>query len=59
LDCMEPQEVRLTYLNDEGSTRCDTLTGHPKFQTWKDEMHSGELWSLFGEQWVADKGAST
>lgn len=56
LDCMEPTEVRMTYLNDDGSTVCAPLTRHPKFQKWKDEMHSGELWSLFGEKWVIEQG---
>jgi predicted ATPase len=57
LDCMEPQEVRMTHLSDDGSTVCASLTRHPKFQKWKDEMHSGELWSLFGEKWAVEQGA--
>jgi len=52
---MEPNEVRLTHLNDDGSTACAPLTRHPKFETWKDEMSAGEMWSLFGEKWVVEQ----
>lgn len=54
LDCMEPAEVRMTFL-DNGATVCAPLSNHPSFQKWKDEMHPGELWSMFGEGWVADQ----
>ena len=57
LDCMEANEVRMTYL-EGGATICAPLTRHPKFQKWKDEMHSGELWSLFGEKWIAEQPAA-
>lgn len=56
LGCMEPEEVRMTHLNNEGWTVCAPLTSHPEFQTWKEEMNPGEMWSLFGEQWVVDPG---
>ncbi len=59
LDCVEPNEVRMTHLNDDGSTMCAALTRHPKFQKWKDEFHSGEMWSLFGEKWVVEPEAVT
>ena len=52
LGSMEPNEVRMTHLNDAGATACDSLTHHPKFPKWKDEMSAGEMWSLFGEKWV-------
>jgi energy-coupling factor transporter ATP-binding protein EcfA2 len=55
LDCMEPNEVRLMFLTDDGSSVCAPLTAHPKYPKWKDQMHPGELWSLFGEKWVAEK----
>jgi predicted ATPase len=51
---MEPSEVQVTYLRDDGSTVCEPLTHHPKFSKWKDELHPGEMWSLFGEKWVAE-----
>jgi predicted ATPase len=54
LDCMEPNEVRMTYLQD-GSTVCAPLEEHPEFETWKEEMAPGEMWSLFGEKWLTKK----
>ncbi len=59
LDCMKPNEVRMTQLSDDGSTDCAALSRHPKFQKWKNEMHSGELWSMFGEKWVTEQGAAS
>ena len=55
---MAPNEVRMTHLNEEGSTVCAPLTQHPKFKTWKDEMSAGEMWSLFGEKWVLEQGGN-
>lgn len=49
---MEPNEVRMTVLDEAGATACDSLTHHPKFPKWKDEFSPGEMWSLFGEKWV-------
>jgi len=28
-----------------------SITEHPKFLQWKDEMLSGEFWSMVGEDW--------
>jgi predicted ATPase len=52
LDNMKPEEVVVTSLREDGTTACEPLTRHPKFETWKDEFHSGEMWSVFGEKWV-------
>lgn len=57
LDCLEPHEVRMTVLRDDGSTVCAPLTDHPEFEKWKDEMAPGEMWSLFGEKWLLQKEA--
>jgi energy-coupling factor transporter ATP-binding protein EcfA2 len=57
LDCLLPEEVRLTTLNDDGSASCASLVEHPDFDRWKDEMSPGEMWSLFGESWAANRGA--
>ena len=54
LDSMKPNEVLVTSLRDDGSTACEPLTHHPKFEKWKDEFHPGEMWSFFGEKWVAE-----
>ena len=51
---MEPKEVQVTSLREDGSTASEPLTHHPKFPKWKDEFHPGEMWSLFGEKWVAE-----
>ena len=58
LDCMEPKEVRMTILRDDGATVCAALASHPKFEQWKDEMTPGEMWSLFGEKWLVEQGAT-
>ena len=55
LDCMEPEEVRMTCLDESGATVCDSIEKHPKFEKWKDEMAPGELWSLFGEKWLLER----
>ncbi|MGL5096209.1 MAG: AAA family ATPase, partial [Planctomycetia bacterium] len=58
LDSMTPNEVLVTSLRDDGSTACEPLTKHPKFEKWKDEFAPGEMWSFFGEQWVAEPEAA-
>ena len=58
LDCMEPSEVRMTCLRDDGSTVCDSIENHPEFPKWKDDMYPGELWSLFGERWLLKEEAT-
>jgi hypothetical protein len=58
LNWMEPAEVRMTHLLEDGSTVCAPLTDHPKYPKWKDEFSPGELWSMFGEQWTAEAGAA-
>jgi predicted ATPase len=54
LDNLKPEEVRLTTLRDDGSAVCARLDEHPDFERWKEEMTSGEMWSLFGEKWAGD-----
>jgi predicted ATPase len=55
LDCVDTNEVRMTFLNDDGATVCAALASHPKFPKWKDEMTPGEMWSLFGERWLVEE----
>lgn len=52
LDQLDPAEIRLTYLTDAEEVGCGTLLEHPEFERWKDEMAPGEMWSMFGEQWL-------
>jgi predicted ATPase len=54
LDSMEASEVRMTFLREDGTTVCGALAEHPEFERWKDEMTPGEMWSLFGEKWIAE-----
>jgi len=58
LNYLDPEQVRLTVTRDDGSTVCGKLMDHPKFAKWKDEFSPGEMWSVFGEKWLAEKGAA-
>ncbi len=58
LDSMQTNEVRMTFLKDDGSAMCAALTEHPRYEKWKDEMGPGEMWSLFGEKWLVEKGVA-
>jgi predicted ATPase len=55
LDKIEPQEVRLTTLKDDGSVACASMTEHPDFERWKAEFNPGEFWSVIGEKWVGKR----
>jgi predicted ATPase len=57
LDHLQPEEVRLTTLKDDGSVAIGRLDRHPDFEKWKEEMTPGEFWSMVGERWVAEAGA--
>ncbi len=59
LNYLKPEQVRIMAAGQDGYSRCGRLTDHPKFDKWKEEMAPGELWSLFGEKWLADQGASS
>ncbi len=59
LDCVQPREVRMTTLGDDGSTVCASIEKHPRFEKWKDEMAPGEMWSLFGEKWLTEGAAAS
>lgn len=54
LDCLQPAEIRLMALDENGNSHCKKLSDHQDFNRWKDEMDPGEIWSHFGEQWVAN-----
>ena len=55
---LSPEQVRIMAVGADGYDRCGRLTDHPKFPTWKDEMAPGEMWSLFGEKWLVEQGAT-
>jgi predicted ATPase len=52
VDALEPDEVRLTGLLDDGTATICNLTDHPDFERWKEEMSPGEFWSTVGEDWI-------
>lgn len=54
LDGLKAEQVRLMVLGPDGHSVCGRLTDHPRFEKWKEEMAPGELWSLFGEKWLAE-----
>lgn len=56
LDGLQPEQIRLTTTAADGHARCGRLTDHPEFGKWRDEMAPGEMWSLFGENWLAPEG---
>ena len=35
------------------------LSDHPEFETWQEEMSPGEMWSLFGEEWIIEEWKKT
>lgn len=58
LNSLAPEQVRLTALREDGSTVCGKLADHPNFSKWHNEFSPGEMWSVFGEKWLATKGAA-
>jgi predicted ATPase len=52
VDFLQPEQVRITTLEKDGSVACGRLTDHPDYEKWKDEMAPGEFWSLVGEKWL-------
>jgi predicted ATPase len=58
LNYLDPKEVRMTFLAENGFARCEKLTAHPEFERWKDLMSPGEFWSTVGESWLEKVGES-
>jgi predicted ATPase len=58
LDQLQPEQIRLMALDKDGYAVCGRLQDNPQFDKWKAEMAPGELWSLFGEKWLAEKGVA-
>jgi hypothetical protein len=59
LNYLDPKEVRMTFLAENGFARCEKLTAHPEFGRWKDLMSPGEFWSTVGESWLEKAGETT
>jgi predicted ATPase len=58
LNYLKPEEIRMTFLAENGFARCEKLTAHPEFEKWKDLMSPGEFWSTVGESWIGKVPAS-
>ncbi|WP_158616636.1 AAA family ATPase [Corallococcus sp. CA054B] len=58
LNYLKPEEIRMTFLEENGFARCEKLTAHPEFEKWKDLMSPGEFWSTVGESWIGKVPAS-
>ncbi len=58
LDQLQPEQIRLMTLGPDGHSVCGRLEDNPEFDRWKAEMAPGELWSLFGEHWLVEKGVA-
>ncbi|MDY7225969.1 AAA family ATPase [Hyalangium rubrum] len=59
LNHLDPKEVRMTFLSENGIARCEKLTAHPEFEKWKDLMSPGEFWSTVGENWLEKVGEAS
>ena len=55
LDHLSSNEVRIISLNDNGTVSVGRFSDHPAFEKWKDEIDSGEFWSLVEEKWITEK----
>ncbi|MCP3136321.1 AAA family ATPase [Pyxidicoccus xibeiensis] len=58
LNYLRPEEVRMTFLAENGFARCEKLTAHPEFEKWKGLMAPGEFWSTVGEEWIGKLGGA-
>ncbi|HSK77579.1 MAG TPA: AAA family ATPase [Thermoanaerobaculia bacterium] len=59
LDHLQPEEVLLTSLSEEGHAVVRPLTQHPDYERWKDLMAPGEFWSTVGEGWITQEKKAT
>jgi predicted ATPase len=59
LNHLDPREVRMTFLAENGIAHCEKLTAHPEFEKWKDLMSPGEFWSTVGESWLEKAGETS
>lgn len=55
LDRLDPGQIRLLWLGEDGFTRCVPMSEHPDFDKWRDIMTPGEMWAVFDR---ADAGTA-
>lgn len=48
----KPENVMVVRNTDRGEQKIKCLTECPGFDKWKDEFDSGEMFSVFGNEWV-------
>ncbi|WP_428267261.1 AAA family ATPase [Haliangium sp.] len=47
LDQLEPEQIRLLWIGDDGYTRCVAMPEHPDYAAWQAIMTPGEMWGVF------------
>lgn len=52
VDCCKVEEVRVIRLLEDGSSQCQALAAHPRWEKRKGYLSPGEFWSGVGEEWV-------
>lgn len=52
VDELEPEEVIVTALDDEGVSHCRRLSDHPDAARLREVLSTGEMLSAQGEDWV-------
>lgn len=57
LDELRFEEVRLLTLRPDGTVASGSLTEHPDYEQWKDNVRPGELWTSRLEAWLLDRPA--
>lgn len=53
LDNLSGDQVLLSTVDSKGHCVFGTMSDHPEFEKWKEEMTPGEYWTMIGEKWVA------
>jgi ABC-type branched-subunit amino acid transport system ATPase component len=54
LDYLDYEQVRIVATAPDGASVCGRLQDHPRFKKWEAEFHPGEMWSVFGENWLVE-----
>lgn len=59
LDTVEGSQVKMVTLDHEGYSVFGTMSDHPDFDRWKNEMTPGDYWTTIGEKWITDGPGQT
>lgn len=52
VDFMQWDEVLISGIGKDGFSKIKSITDHPDYAKWKDDMMPGEFWSMIGEDWI-------